>query len=89
MANQVAANPMELDTVGTILTSKIAIVAVEWASPVSQGDDMVLSDVNGNQIVAAVCEAAGQSQFRRFEPAWYDGLVLTTLDSGTVFVHFR
>lgn len=88
MANQLSANPFKLDTVGTVFAGKIKIVAVEWNEPTDQGDALILNDIDGNNIINTLAEADGQSQFRRLTPAWYNGLVLATLTSGTVLVHF-
>jgi hypothetical protein len=88
VANQLAANPWTLDTEGAIYTGHIRIKTIHWAIPVAAGDELLLLDRDGNTIVTAVAEADGQSQIFRLG-AWYNGLTLDTLDSGTVLVHFR
>lgn len=90
MANQLGANPWKLDTASStpFWTSSCKLVLVEWRKPTTINHTMVLKDKNGYEIISAVAEAANQSQLFRIEPAWYDGLALTTLDSGTVYVHF-
>lgn len=91
MANSLGSNPWILDTAASAVLKAHSwkCVTVEWRAPTTLNHTMVLTDKNGHNIVSAVCEAAGQSQLFRLYDAWYDGLILPTLASGTVYIHFK
>lgn len=89
MANQLAAIPWEVDTTGTLTENRIKVKEFYWLAPTNSGDELIVNDIDGNVVLYAIAEANGQSQVFYKGGVWYQGLVLDTLDSGTLFIDFK
>jgi hypothetical protein len=84
-------NPFAIDTADTRVVSpdqNVYIKRVVWKSPATAGDTLVIKDGSGNKIVDAVCEVALQSQVFLVEHS-YNGINVTTIDSGTAYIHWN
>jgi hypothetical protein len=91
MANDLAKNPMVLDTVGAQLTGKnISINSVQWCDPTTVGHTVLLLDQNGNIILKGTCVTASQSLIKYFKPGFtFQGLNLSAIGSGEVHVLYN
>lgn len=90
MANVFKGMQWKLDTESAtaVFTGQVNFDSFYWEAPDSVGDDLVVTDGDGNVVLQAKCEAAGQSQYF-FVSGWAKGLALLTLDSGTLFVNIN
>jgi hypothetical protein len=66
--------------------ARIYIKELYWFNPTASGDDLLLVDMDGNTIWKAQAEANNGSQSLLLE-GWYNGLVLTTLTSGELYIY--
>jgi hypothetical protein len=87
MANEVAANPWEIDTAGvTVLANfHVKIGTVIWKGYTAGTDDVVITDKEGN----TVFEANGRADLdpiSEYLGAWVNGLIVPTLDAGKVLI---
>jgi len=100
VANQFTSNPISLDTVWTAgaipagltaLTSPQQFRYVKWINPVTVGDTVVITDLNGNVLLTATCAVAKQDidLWHSSRPiAFKDNKwVLLTLASGKVYLY--
>ncbi len=63
MANIITQNPLIIDTAATIaFTRPILVKRIEWLTPVTVGDKVVVADLVPNTIVQGTCEVISQSQ---------------------------
>lgn len=91
MANDMTNNPWIFDTADAEAALKSLprnVKRVNWVSPASAGDVLLIKDATGAVVVNAVCEVDGQSQVFLVEHS-YDGLNVERIDSGTAYVHFN
>ena len=73
--------------------SATEVKRMEWFSPSNVGDQMIITDINGNVIMQAKCEAIGVSQvlWSPGRPALLlkmGGWVLSTLTTGKLMVWY-
>lgn len=86
--NQIGGRVWFLDTVGTIYTSRVFIISIEWFNPSNLGDTYQTTEISGNLLAQARCETAGQTQILR-PNQWFRGFVLTQLSSGSLQVTIK
>jgi hypothetical protein len=56
-------NPMSITSAATVVASRPFLVKkMEWLTPVTIGDKVIVADLGGNMIMAGTCEVASQSQ---------------------------
>ena len=89
MANDITGNPWILDTAESVTTNPFRCKYIEW-TPEADGDDLLLVDNAGNTIWTrkAIAGDANQgiSEDKRIDGT-LNGLSITTIDSGTVYVY--
>jgi len=90
VANDISARPWKLDTpgAGVIFQPQVYIKFVYWFNPALAGDLATLNDRNGKPILTLRAEAANGSQTFNLEN-WFEGLIMPTLASGTMYVHVK
>src|ERR1035441_4279913 len=63
MANDITQDPLIIDTAATIaFTRPILCKRIEWLTPVTIGDKLVIADLVPNTIIQGTCEVASISQ---------------------------
>lgn len=85
MTNQLASNPLTLDTPGTIFTAHMKINNIEFVKYATDTDEIVLQDINGNNL----WDARGSTNFnvvRSGHIGWVNGLVFASITPGSVGV---
>lgn len=88
MANITTGNPWVLDTAATITTTPIRVRRIRW-TPTTDGDDLLLKDNGGNTIWSLKAIAADTNQGISYTlelGGSLNGLVITTMDHGTLYV---
>jgi hypothetical protein len=93
MANSAIINPYALDTAGAVVTYPVSIKAIRVQFS-ADGDDVVLSDKNGNVIFiakAGTVATVGYNDGIVFAKALkVDGLTVTTIDgTSKVYVYLE
>jgi hypothetical protein len=90
MGNQLASNPLELDTAAAdvLLNFHVKIGVVQWYGYTDASHTAVLTDKNGNNIVVfkGVTDLPYQTEYIG---GWYNGLICSTLGSGKLLVHLE
>jgi hypothetical protein len=90
MANAWTRNPFILDTAESpalAASTPYFIKRVIWKNPTAQGDTFTLTAADtGTVIATGIAEVDGQSQVFLVEHA-FDGMRLTQITSGTVYVY--
>lgn len=85
-------NPVKItgDTAAsvTIFDEKVFVRHLYWYDPSTANDKIVLTDLNGNEIFDFRAEVDDQSQFYTLD-MYFDGLAVTDMDSGTLFIYIR
>ena len=91
MANNTSYSPFILDTLGAVETRRLDIECLAWVSKAaSAGDDCVLSDSKGRVVWESVASGSNYVEREHFVSlSQVDGLTVTTLDSGTIYVYLR
>ena len=93
MSNSLTGNVWTVDTAsGTaILTSWAGIRKIEWIGGTTAGHECVVQDQNGRVLFRRLAQAAN-SNFQETYPERFgkqvDGLIVPTLTSGVVYIHF-
>lgn len=93
MANSVSSYPLVVDTVTDVsLVSKLFnALVIRWTSG-SVADTCVLKDKDGNvrwQSVGTIANNVQESNFPSDHPLTFNGLSVTTLGTGTVFIYTK
>jgi hypothetical protein len=84
MANNRTANPWYIDTVGFAWYGRVYIKELLWNKPTA-GTALIVLDGNGNTVINTIANASDPSQsFGSL--GWINGLVVTTLASGSLSV---
>lgn len=91
MANDLANNPMVLDTTASaVFTDGRKIQAIVWVAPTTVAHTCVLIDKSGGskKIWSATCAVANEGASITFPKGLFvDALYLNTLGSGTVYIY--
>ena len=89
MAKNVAGNPWICDAAEVITARPTRVNYMTW-TPEADGDDILVKDGGGNTIWTLKAIAADSNQGieyeKRFETS-VNGITITTIDSGTLYVH--
>lgn len=62
---------------------------IYWFNPINIGDTFVITDINGNVHLQGRCEVANQSQIFNVDNWYQNGMVVPTLASGKLHIHFK
>lgn len=86
MANNISANPWFIDTASAniIFSGKIYVKELIWNKPTA-GDALIILDQNGNTVINTVANAS-DPMFSFGTLSWINGLVVTTMASGTLSI---
>lgn len=89
MANSFVANPWVIDTVMTSpITFNLKISNIVWTEQVAAGDQLVILDQAGNTILDIKASSANIVQtLGNFQ--WVNGLKVTVLTSGKLYIYIR
>ena len=89
MANSTTGNPWVLDETGAASTRPTRINYMEW-TPTTDGDDLLVVDNGGNTLWSLKAIAAdtneGIAYTKQFDTS-VNGVTITTIDHGTLYVH--
>jgi len=91
MANSTTGNPWVLDTAGSIITTPFRCKLMVW-TPTTTGDDILLVDNGGNTLWSYKAIAGDSNQSIPYElpiDGVVNGLTITTIDHGTLYVYIR
>ena len=89
MANDLSANPWKIDTpgAGVIYAFPIKIVNLVWANFTTTGDQLIVQDLNGKDIINALVTTSlstGPMPFGAM--GWVRGLKVTTMTHGEITI---
>jgi hypothetical protein len=89
MANNFTANPWVIDTVmANAITQNLKISNIVWTEQVAAGDQLVILDQAGNTILDIKASSANIVQtLGNFQ--WVNGLKVTVLTSGKLYIYIR
>lgn len=89
MANQVTTNPFAIDTAAgtTIYATRLKVLHFEFVEYSGPSDTVVVTNVQGNTVWSAKGNS-DQTPVKSFKIGWINGLIVPTLDSGRLLVHF-
>ena len=92
MANNVAGNPWILDAAATITTDTVRVAKLRWsAEAAAAGDNVVVSDSAGRVVWEAVATGTNntvESPNLAGNSGDIRGFVLTTINSGKLYVYY-
>lgn len=83
MSNVVSGKTWVLDATGSVYTNRVKIKTIIWTGISTNGDDLLINESSGGQIILSI-KGGANNPFSVEVNRWYDGIYLTTLDSGTV-----
>jgi hypothetical protein len=86
VANDISSNPWKLDTAATVYSFPVRIKSVIWANFTATGQNLVIRDINGKDIVNMKTTTSLTSQLVTPEIGWVRGLVVATIDAGEVTI---
>lgn len=91
MANDTTGNPWKIDSTGVLTTSIVHVNRMKW-TPVTSGDDILVVD-NGSSETWSLKAIAGDTD-QQIE-YWLEidnqvnGVNVSTIDSGTLYIYIR
>jgi hypothetical protein len=89
MANDTTGNPWKCDTAELVTANPVYVRRIKWL-PNAEGDDILIEDNAGHDIWSLKAIAVGSDI-----PYWIEiegscnGITITTLDGGTVWIYVR
>ena len=93
MGNLITTNPWVLDTASAtaLITTNVWIKRIVWHEPTTEAHTLLITDRVGNEIWSktALAGGTGLDYDTGDINGIYEGFILKTLDSGTVFVYIR
>ena len=91
MADNLGSNPMKIESASATAktTDRLKIRRIVWENPTTDADSCVVQNKDGNQIVKFDPAIAGYNQEFSLgsDGQWFKGLLVPTLDSGTLWVY--
>ena len=92
MANRLTTNPIEVDTASAtpIYVKGVTVWVTGWSwNPTASGDDMIWKDGSGNEIENVKATGTWEHRDWGSPGVRFDGLAVTTLDTGKVKINLR
>ena len=89
MANSTTGNPWVLDTAGSIATVPTKVLRMVW-TPTTDGDDLLVVDNSGGTVWSLKAIAADTNEgieYTKELDCSINGITLTTIDNGTLYVY--
>lgn len=90
MSNIVTGNPLIIDTAaGTAVTSYVfTATKIRWVGATTAGHTVTIQDKGGAVKFAAAAATTNYDESESFDPPLiFDGLIVPTLSSGTVYIY--
>jgi hypothetical protein len=91
MANDLTGNPLKVDTAAAITTHPTHVFRMVW-TPTTAGDDILVEDNGGSDLWAYKAIAADSNQAIAYEREFnsqVNGITVTTIDHGTLYIYIR
>jgi len=91
MANELNGNPWLVDTAATITTSNVFVKRMVW-TPTTDGDDILVESNDGSNLwsyKAVAGDASEQIAYSREFDCNVNGITVTTIDNGTLYIYVR
>ena len=91
MANDLTGNPLKIDTAAEITTNPTHVFRMIW-TPTTTGDDILVEDNAGNDLWAYKAVAGDSNQaieYKREFDCQVNGITVTTIDNGTLYIFIR
>lgn len=91
MANITTGNPWTCETAAAVTTKPLFVNRMVWA-PEADGDDILVVDNSGATLWSLKAIAADSNKgitYERIFESSINGITITTIDSGTLYVHIR
>lgn len=91
MANDLTGNPMLVDTAAEITTHPTHVFRMIW-TPTTAGDDILVEDNGGANLWAYKALAADANEGIEYErelDCQVNGITVTTIDNGTLYIFIR
>jgi hypothetical protein len=91
MATVTTGNPWTLSTAEEITTKPLFVNRMVW-TPTTDGDDLLVVDNSGATLWSLKAIAADTNQgisYERVFESSVNGITITTIDHGTLYVHIR
>lgn len=89
MANDLSANPWVIDTASAAILwpSYIRLHQIAWTEQAAPGDRVLITDRNGKVVADVRAELANKTV--TFADGWINGLKITVLDSGKIYIYIK
>jgi hypothetical protein len=68
------------------VTRKAILLSVRWVKPTAGGDDLEITDTDGNTVLLASASGANVTHYFDMHCLPVEGIIVKTLDAGTVVV---
>lgn len=91
MSKDITGNPWILDAAEEIVTRPVYVKRMVW-TPTTDGDDLLIVDHAGGTVWTLKAIAADSNQGIEYEKVidgTVNGMTITTIDNGTVYVYVR
>lgn len=95
MSNDLTGNPLVIDTAASsvLVTRRLEILRMRWvAKSASAGDDLDVHDGDGVSRWASVASSSNYVESEGWHPDYplvITGLIVPTIDSGTLYIYLR
>ena len=79
-------NVITMTSAADTITGKVILETIRWIGTTA-GDDLIIDDSAGNLVFQSKAETNNFTDSMSFSHMVFDGLVIDTIDSGTVYVY--
>lgn len=90
MANDLSSNPWKIDTASStaVWDQPVYVKRFHWMEPTTDGHSVSVTDKNGKAVWPDFTALAGGDGmvYEHVVEGWVDGLIVPTLDSGTLLI---
>ena len=91
MSNDLTGNPLKVDTAAEITTNPTFVHRMIW-TPTTAGDDILVEDNGGSDLWAYKALAGDADQAIEYDRDFnmqVNGITVTTIDNGTLYIYIR
>lgn len=89
MANDLGGVVWKVDTTATLVAGPVRPSRFRWVGGTTAGHTCVVTDTAGRTIFTAVATAANYTEDKAITVPMVNGLIVTTLASGVLYIEFE
>jgi hypothetical protein len=88
MANSLAGPVWKVDTAATLVAGPVRVSRFRWVGATTAGHTCVVTDTAGHVVFSSVATAANFAEDKALDVPLVNGLIVTTIASGILYIEF-